>query len=306
MKSLKIIAKRFIVLLLSLTFTISLCIITTYSRQRQVCANTDYFETVSMYSGSAIKLGVNDDVYGLRYALTMDKTKYQELMQNVGSDKYYKNLTFGIIIAPANFTKLFGEINKDTVFGENAIYYWQGNNAEDKHLIINNTTSRLSYFRQDSNLVCFYNSIIDIESNYITSNFVGIGYIMYETSSGVDYNFYYNDECVRNIYQVALSFLDDENNSLDNEQILWVKENYIYNEMTSVTIMDGELNLPDNAGKLSHVNENIVISSDSEIPVDYTIVIDKGCTLTINEGVTLRNNGKIINNGNIITNGIII
>ena len=52
-------------------------------------------------------------------------------------------------------------------------------------------------------------------------------------------------------------------------------------------------------GKIYGNNDAFTISSNLEIPEDYTLTIESGKTLTISEGVTLTNNGTIICYGTI-------
>ena len=76
-------------------------------------------------AGSSLRIGEADGRNGLRFTARMSKGDYALLMSNVGEDKEFASVEFGVLIAPEYYTKYYS-LNEETVFGGpgHKIYDW--------------------------------------------------------------------------------------------------------------------------------------------------------------------------------------
>lgn len=175
--------KNFAILILAIFAIVAFAL--SYSVNSVKANDTD--EYLTMNDGAYVRLTKEETGNGLRFVMGMTAGDYETLMENVGSGKTYKDVSFGMLIAPADYLTHY-DLTVENVFGENAKYDWandngvySGKNGVDgsKVRIINKATSDLypnAVFGDGYYYAC---SIVDIADANITREFVGKGYVKY-------------------------------------------------------------------------------------------------------------------------------
>lgn len=177
-----------------------------------------------MIEGAGIRL--KDDGNGLRFGVKAKASDYTALMSNVGvgNGYAYKDIKFGMLIAPAYYENYY-VLNEDNVFGIEAKYDWavggkyDGQNGQNgsKVRIINLQASEMSV-DTTKNVATYYGSIVDLkngvndEVNNLDLEFKGVGYLQYTLQNGeVDYLFLEGNDNVRSMVYVAQKAIAGEN-----------------------------------------------------------------------------------------------
>lgn len=197
-------------------------------------ANTPTTVDFNMEAGAAVRVSSNSAENGIRYQVTMPAREYAALEANTA----YKSVSYGILIAPKSY-HTENALNKANVFGETPKYDWavkedgewvykgqNGKNDSPKR-IMNFETDVLSTWSKDENVKTFFGSITDIHQDNLPRDFVGLGYIKYETDTAVDYVFAEENDNVRSMSQVALSAYKDADSQLSATDKAALKKVYI-------------------------------------------------------------------------------
>ena len=177
--------------------------------------------------GAAVRVkSTSTETNGLRYTIGMSKSLYDTYMAE-GSG--IEDIVFGILIAPATDAYV---LNQATVFGLGGeqLYDWaekdQNGNwvyTGNKTRIINFETKKLfKVAGKPSDAYYYQGSVVNIKDSNLTSEFRGVGYVLY-TIGGTRYcEMLTNDTHVRSIAYVAQKAIDD-----GNQNSTWLKQNYI-------------------------------------------------------------------------------
>ena len=82
--------------------------------------------TFTMEKGANIYSNPDVNRKGMRFGATISDSEYGALKRNVGEDKLYSGIKFGVIIAPANYETKYGAFDKKNLFGEGgeSVYAW--------------------------------------------------------------------------------------------------------------------------------------------------------------------------------------
>ncbi len=194
--------------------------------------------SLAMTKGAAIRCtGSSAENNGIRYIMTLQDAYYDMLYANVGDGKLYKNVSYGIIIAPADYVAE-NALTVANLFDEStAVYGWAekvdgvyGEYTGNKTQVVNLTSDELVY-DDELETWCFRGSMIDIKKENVTRQFVGLGYIKYEMADGtVGYKMaeYYEGDVsnnTRSIYEVALAAMESDLVGTDEKG--WIEANYI-------------------------------------------------------------------------------
>ncbi len=181
----------------------------------------DEITTLKMKTGAAVRVidgeSLASENCGIRYSFTMDKDEYVSLMNNVGEDKTYSAVKFGMFIAAANYNINGKEIDDEShVSGDGAMYYWQvsedgeGNPIFDKEVdtstmkrIIRVEGSYMSTDSEDSGKMCFNGSVVGMLDDNLSRDYIGIGFIEYTESGTNHYKFAEQDDNQRSMEYVA-------------------------------------------------------------------------------------------------------
>ncbi|MDY4895431.1 MAG: hypothetical protein SO532_06060 [Candidatus Borkfalkiaceae bacterium] len=198
-------------------------------------------ETVAfqMEAGASIRLA--EDGNGIRYRVKMPAAEHTALEAN----KAYSSVYYGILVAPADYEKTYGELNKANVFGIDkdgnsveAIYDWAVKDKDGK-LQYNGSKIRIMNFRtglltdytaeNGDKMAGYYGSIVDLKADNIVRNFVGVGYICYtDAKTGkTDYLFAERNDNIRSMAEVARKAIDSSKVNSDAKALL--KEKYLEN-----------------------------------------------------------------------------
>ncbi len=168
----------------------------------------------SMATGASVRLK-NDGHNGLRYAIEMDETQYESLMDMVGEEKTYTEMTFGVLIAPAAYESTYGEFNAANVFGigGTAVYDWAVQNGSGNWEYTQAGKTRIANFETagltpstavgKEDVVTYYGALTDILSANLTREFIGVGYMRYVEEGQTKVRFATENDNVRSIAYVA-------------------------------------------------------------------------------------------------------
>ena len=181
---------------------------------------------LNMTSGAYIRYGGDAASNGLRFEMTAKKETYETMMANVGENKYYSEVSYGMFIVPADYEMLYGELTQGNLFGANAVYGW--NNETGKTQVLNLTANELGQFEDGTYF--FQGSIVNIKEENIARDFVARGYIRYvvngvETYKLLNYANGDKDNNTRSVYEVATKAVADEKVGADAKA--WFQTNYI-------------------------------------------------------------------------------
>lgn len=225
-------------IILSLS-ALTLCCVASGSVLTAVTASAETANTVStvnfqMVSGASIRLDSNTeddkDENGIRYQITMPDAEYKALERNSA----YTNVSYGILIAPSDYVEKYGELNKANVFGTNAVYDWAVKNEDgewiyngSKTRIMNFESDTLSPWSKDETMRTYFSSIVNLNENNISRQFVGVGYIKYSTTTGTDYVFATAKDNARSMSQVARLMYQTTDSEIPQNVKDTVKKTYI-------------------------------------------------------------------------------
>ena len=179
----------------------------------------------TMIEGAGVRL--ETDGNGLRFGASTTASDYTALMANVGdgADYAYKDIKFGMLIAPAYYEEHY-ELNEKYVFSADAKYDWaidgeyKGTNGENGSKVrIANLQAREMFVDETKGTATYYGSIVDLndgdgeEVNNLALQFKGIGYVQYtlqDEASTVKYKFLDGNDNVRSMAYVAQQAIADE------------------------------------------------------------------------------------------------
>ncbi len=179
--------------------------------------------SVSMWKGASVR--IPDTTYtkgGLRYTMEMSIEDYETLMENVGANKTYQNVEFGVFVAPeyyndkksianeTNLTSAYGwlteaEIEAGTSY-ENSVAGKKGLvqiiNTQDVTL-----TDATNEAKEDVKV--FYGSVVDMWQDNMLEEYIGVGYIRYTDANGTYYKFATANDNIRSMTYVAQLAIED-------------------------------------------------------------------------------------------------
>ena len=266
-----------------------------------------------MDEGASIRVGTDDSTYGVKFTAMMTDANYQKLMAKVGEDKEYASATFGMLIAPASYSTLYGELNYENVFGADAKYDWRTFNTEtgkwndytsNKTQIINIYGQKLYEVNpvEGEKYWAFQGGAVTKVSSTLLK-YQGVGYVeLVKADDTKDYIFAVANDNARTAYDVALKALQDTNSGLTEDEIAWIEENYIASTaqdakfdlgMTSAETIDlAKLGIP--AGEYEITAQQYIQKSElvSGAYQYYTETLGEAVTVpTLSEGTVLDVSG---------------
>ena len=201
---------------------------------------------ITMVKGASARVG-GDEVNGLRFIAGMSNEDYGWFANNVGEEKTYASVKFGMVIAPANYLVDGKEFTEANLFGESAIYDWatyqdgewvyNGKNGEvvdgvkTPVRIINIVADEMSTYIDDPNLMVVAGAIKDYQEYNIVRDFVGRGYyqlfdgegnlVKTELASYAENDVENNTRSMIEVVQASI-----ENEVLDEDQITSATSTY--------------------------------------------------------------------------------
>lgn len=179
--------------------------------------------SVSMWKGASVR--IPDTTYtkgGLRYTMEMSIEDYETLMANVGANKTYQNVEFGVFVAPEYYNdkkSIANETNLTSAYGwlteeeKQAETRYEDSVAGQKRLvqIINTQSVTLTDATNEAkeDVKVFYGSVVDMWQDNMLEEYIGVGYIRYTDESGTHYKFATANDNVRSMTYVAQLAIED-------------------------------------------------------------------------------------------------
>ncbi len=244
----------------------------------------------SMQEGASVRLNA-DGKNGLRYGITMSDTDYAKLMNNVGENKAYSALSFGILLAPASYETDTITLREDT-FGGDKAFYWAEKNSEgeweipagtvttDKKQIMNFESAGMVTDEDNANMMRYYGSMVGIKDSNRTVDFVGVGYIKYVEGGVTKYFFAEDNDNTRSIAYVASKALNDES-----------KDFSAYNETLTKYIQGA---LGDNTAlAFTEASVNVAAGKTAQLSLNATTALDVEYTSNDQEVATVDSKGVV-------------
>ena len=179
--------------------------------------------SVSMWKGASVR--IPDTTYtkgGLRYTMEMSIEDYETLMENVGANKTYQNVEFGVFVAPEYYNdkkSIANETNLTSAYGwlteeeKQAETRYEDSVAGQKGLvqIINTQSVTLTDATNEDkeDVKVFYGSVVDMWQDNMLEEYIGVGYIRYTDANGTYYKFATANDNVRSMTYVAQLAIED-------------------------------------------------------------------------------------------------
>ena len=200
---------------------------------------------LTMAKGASMRIGTDENFTetGLRFTMQVSKTDYTQLNADL-----YESIEWGMLIAPVENVKA-AEFNAENLFGANAKYVFNEENAaEGKYAAINVTETALTLasetnlgIENEENYYVFSGYMHSVREENLTRGFVGRGYVKY-TVKGEEtpqYKFaeYFGGDAENNTvsaYYVAQKYVSDAAVT-DTDAKNYVRTNYLENAVALKT-----------------------------------------------------------------------
>lgn len=176
--------------------------------------------TMHMVDGASVRYqdGYTTSKIGLRYSMRIEESEYEELLEEIGIGKTYSSVSFGFLVAPEEYITTYGELTVENVFGDNAIYCYDGA-VEGKTEIVNMNTGNLATngatLRDVTENGKTYKetngSITNLKEENLAREYRGVGYAKFVTLFGETSYVLYDDgaENIRSMTYVAQRTIAD-------------------------------------------------------------------------------------------------
>ena len=151
------------------------------------------FTGVEMVKGGFIRMGGLDDGSdkGLGFKMTVSAADKALIEAYVGEGKAYQSISYGMIIMPYDYVdvngKNYGDVNAETLFGENAVYTWFGKEGAGEVPVVQMETEKL-LSKASENYI--FGAITELKVNKDTGMnnvmraFIGVGYVKLLDANG--------------------------------------------------------------------------------------------------------------------------
>ncbi len=252
--------------------------------------NTDAVnEKFTMTEKAQMLLRDNAEESGLRFTATMSQADYLALMANEGADKDYKDISFGMVLMPADYTA-YSELTFKALFSANADekkYDWatwngdewvysgeNGANGSDVR-IMNFTSDELVLTDATSNnpYYTMYGAVKNVLVNNYARQFVAKAYVVYTAQdNSVSYEWATENENACSVAYIAQTALQDTE-GLTSTQVSLLNA-YVTNASTKDTTvavehyqenLDGGYDLIETTSQTAKVNAQVTAESKSYI-----------------------------------------
>ena len=112
----KTLSKKSFVVLLSLITVLMFAVCATFVAGNAKASETTTPPAITMVKGASARVG-GDEVNGLRFIAGMSNEDYGWFANNVGEEKTYASVKFGMVIAPADYVNVTGKEFTEAIFG---------------------------------------------------------------------------------------------------------------------------------------------------------------------------------------------
>ncbi len=181
----------------------------------------DLLTETAMRKGAQLR--VNDTYNALRFTLQTSAEDKAKLEQYVGADKPYTAVYYGMIIMPYSYIEQYGDVTVETLFGENAVYKWDGKteSGTESASVYNVPTEyyvgdKNTYYWEKTGAIYYHGMLTNLTVAEMKIQYIGVGYIeLTRLDGGKEYRVFtlYDTETsnnVRSAYDVALSAYKDK------------------------------------------------------------------------------------------------
>lgn len=190
-----------------------------------------------MNAGASIRTA---EPYGIRFQMNVSAADKALIEGNVGADKAYVSVKYGMIIMPYSYVAQYGGLTEENLFGESAVYTW-------KDKVGSGTTQIMLRYSENGlqanggNYALWYANT-GLTGSAITMKFIGAGFIELTKADGTKeykivskYEGYNeNDETtfantnVRSCYEVAVMAYEDKSATAPSDTVKqFLLENYL-------------------------------------------------------------------------------
>ena len=190
-----------------------------------------------MNAGASIRTA---EPYGIRFQMNVSAADKALIEGNVGADKAYVSVKYGMIIMPYSYVAQYGGLTEENLFGESAVYTW-------KDKVGSGTTQIMLRYSENGlqanggNYALWYANT-GLTGSAITMKFIGAGFIELTKADGTkDYKivskyegYNENDETafantnVRSCYEVAVMAYEDKSATAPSDTVKqFLLENYL-------------------------------------------------------------------------------
>ena len=167
----------------------------------------------------------------LQFTISLPEKEYLEMISMVGEGKTYNSIETGVVIAPDYYNDN-APIGYDTLFGNNKTYDWANYidgeykyTESDKIRVININAND---WRDRGNYYSYSGAIVDILEENESEIFSAIGYVRLVDNAGVES---YKFTSLSKASAISTALKDIKNGLLDQDQIDWVKTNWIQDRL---------------------------------------------------------------------------
>ncbi len=320
----KTLSKKSFIVLFSLITVLMFAVSAMFVAGNVKASETTTPPAIVMEKGASARVGV-DEVNGLRFIAGMSNEDYGWFAKNVGEDKDYASVKFGMVIAPKNYVNVAGkEFTEANLFGESAIYTWatfkdgawdESTVDANKVRIINIVADEMStYIDNDGNeKMAVTGAIKDYKEHNIVRDFVGRGYyqlfdgagnlVKTELASYAENDVENNTRSMIEVVQASI-----ENGVLDDEQLTSATTTYFDTIADNVkpanskidVLLDKTVAGDDNSVKTAIDVTTVVYTSEAGNETEFKLNSWKtqATALSVTDGVVTASN---VCGGNFVT-----
>lgn len=190
-----------------------------------------------MNAGASIRTA---EPYGIRFQMNVSAADKALLDENVGADKAYASVRYGMIIMPYSYVAQYGGLTEENLFGASAVYTWKDKEGSGTtEIMLRYSENGLQ--AKDGNYALWYANT-GLTGSAITMKFIGAGFIELTKADGTKeykivskYEGYNeNDETtfantnVRSCYEVAVMAYEDKSATAPSDTVKqFLLENYL-------------------------------------------------------------------------------
>lgn len=171
-----------------------------------------------MNAGASIRTA---EPYGIRFQMNVSAADKALIDENVGEDKAYASVRYGMIIMPYSYVSAYGGLTEENLFGTSAVYTWKDKEGSGTtEIMLRYSENGLQ--AKDGNYALWYANT-GLTGSAITMKFIGAGFIELTRQDGTKeykivtkYEGYdESDETtfaatnVRSCYEVAVAAYED-------------------------------------------------------------------------------------------------
>ena len=190
-----------------------------------------------MNAGASIRTA---EPYGIRFQMNVSAADKALLDENVGADKAYASVRYGMIIMPYSYVAQYGGLTEENLFGASAVYTWKDKEGSGTtEIMLRYSENGLQ--AKDGNYALWYANT-GLTGSAITMKFIGAGFIELTRQDGTKeykivtkYEGYdESDETtfaatnVRSCYEVAVMAYEDKSATAPSDTVKqFLLENYL-------------------------------------------------------------------------------